>query len=369
MTNTSLETSEHDEVAKAMRLRPEPPKVMRLSRKALLTGGCVVAICTAAVLAFALRAPTKPVPPQELYRPATTVSSTVGDLPKDYTGPRLGPPLPGDLGRPILAAGQEQEWARTQDPATPSSIQSAQADAAQAAQQRREQARATQEAALTSGLFAPSSSRSTASATRDGGSSAEDPAPDEAPSASADLWPGTIITAALITGLRSDLPGPVLGQVAEDVLDSRTGRTVVIPRGSRLIGVAESEVAYGQSRLRIVWTRLVTPQGRIVDLAGAEASDPSGYAGLEDQIDNRWGERLRAAGLTTLLSISAAATEGDDEDRIVRALRDGSGRAVDQVGRGVLDRSLSVPPRLTVRPGYAFRIILTESLSLPSQGD
>ena len=182
------------------------------------------------------------------------------------------------------------------------------------------------------------------------------------------LWPGTVISAALVTGLRSDLLGPALGQVVEDVLDSRTGGRVIIPRGARLIGAYDTQVGQGQSRLKIVWSRLILPDGRSVPLDDAAASDPHGYAGLEDGVDNRWGERWRVAGLTTLLSVSAAAADGDDDDRLIRALRDGVGSNVDQVGRGVLSQGLSLPPRLTVRPGFAFSIILTAPLSVAASG-
>lgn len=352
-----------DDVVKAMRLRPAPPEVMRLSRKAVWIGGGVAALAGSLIFAVALRAPSRAMPPQDLYRPAAAPSEAVSALPKDYAGPRLGPPLPGDLGRPILTAGQADDWSPANREDAPSRPSAAETETAQTARQRREQ---IAQAALTSGLFLQAARNiPTADAAASGEAA---PVVSTAPTSPV-LWPGVIIPGVLITGLRSDLPGAVLGQVAEDVRDSATGRRIVIPRGSRLIGAYDAEVAYGQSRLRIVWTRLVTPDGRNLGLTGAEASDPAGYAGLEDRIDNRWGERLRTASLTTLLSISTAATEGDDDDRIVRALRVGAGRSIDQVGRDSLNRGLAVPPRLTVRPGSPFHIILTDGLSLPSEGD
>ena len=355
-----------EDVVKAMRLRPAPPEVMRLSRKAVWIGGGAAALAGSLVFAFALRAPSRASPPQDLYRPAAAPSEAVSALPEDYAGPQLGPPLPGDLGRPILAAGQADDWSPIDRVNAPSRPSTAETEAAQTARRRREQMAQAREAALTSGLFLQAARNIP---TADAAASDEAaPVASTAPT-SAVLWPGVIITGVLITGLRSDLPGAVLGQVAEDVHDSATGQRIVIPRGSRLIGAYDAEVAYGQSRLRIVWTRLVTPDGRSLGLTGAEASDPAGYAGLEDRVDNRWGERLRTAGLTTLLSISTAATEGDDADRIVRALREGAGRSIDQVGRDGLNRGLAVPPRLTVRPGSPFHIILTDGLSLPSEGD
>jgi type IV secretory pathway VirB10-like protein len=356
-----------EDVVKAMRLRPAPPEVMRLSRKAVWIGGGVAALAGSLIFAVALRAPSRATPPQDLYRPAAAPYEAVSALPKDYAGPRLGPPLPGDLGRPILAAGQADDWSPGDRVDAPSRPSQAETETAQADLRRREQATQARETALTSGLFLQAFR--TPPATDGAASGGATPMASATASAAPALWPGVIIPGVLITGLRSDLPGAVLGQVAEDVRDSATGRRIVIPRGSRLIGAYDAEVAYGQSRLRIVWTRLVTPEGRSLGLTGAEASDPAGYAALEDQVDNRWGERLRTAGLTTLLSISTAATEGDDDDRIVRAVREGAGRSIDQVGRDGLNRGLAVPPRLTVRPGSPFHIILTDGLSLPSEGD
>ncbi|MFN7106853.1 MAG: TrbI/VirB10 family protein [Brevundimonas sp.] len=376
MTAPASGDAEGEDVAGAMRLRADPPKVMRLSRKALFIGGGILGIAGGGLLIFALRGAAPPAPPKELYRPATASSEALNALPADYAGPRLGPPLPGDLGRPILAAGQAEAWSQGAQGAAGSTPSRDEDAAVRLAGQRREQERQARDAALASSLFVRAESRTepgpqvgdrddaTTTATRTVMES--EPASEVA---GPGLWPGAVIAGALITGLRSDLPGPVLGQVTEDVRDSRSGETVVIPRGSRLIGAYDAEIAEGQARVRIVWSRLITPDGRTLVLSGAEASDAAGYAGLQDRVDNRWGERLRAAGLTTLLSISTAATEGDADDRIIRALRDGAARGVDLVGREVVTRGLSLPPRLTVRPGYPFHIILTEGLTLPPQGD
>ncbi|MBX9615920.1 MAG: TrbI/VirB10 family protein [Caulobacteraceae bacterium] len=180
---------------------------------------------------------------------------------------------------------------------------------------------------------------------------------------------GAVIEASLLTGVRSDLPGPVLGQITADVHDTRTGRRLLVPKGSRLIGTHTSQVAQGQSRLQVLWTRIILPNGRSIPLEDQAASDPQGYSGLEDRTDQRWGERLRSAALTTLLAVSAAAVDADEEDRLARAIRDGASGGVDALGRGLVERGLSIPPRLTIRPGFAFRIVLTQDLDLQPYGD
>ena len=183
------------------------------------------------------------------------------------------------------------------------------------------------------------------------------------------LLTGAVIEASLVTGIRSDLAGPVLGQITADVHDTRTGRTILVPKGSRLIGAHTAQVAQGQSRMQVVWTRIILPSGRSILLEDQMASDPQGYAGLEDRTDQRWGEQLRSAALTTLLAVSSAAVEMDEADRIARAIRDGTSDGVDALGRGLVERGLSIPPRLTIRPGFAFLIILTHDLDLPPYGD
>ena len=97
---------------------------------------------------------------------------------------------------------------------------------------------------------------------------------------------GTLIAGALLTGIRSDLPGQITGQVIENVYDSPTGRYLLIPQGAKLIGIYDSQVTFGQSRVLLVWTRLIMPNGRSVGLERQPGTDPQGYSGLEDGVDN-----------------------------------------------------------------------------------
>ena len=101
---------------------------------------------------------------------------------------------------------------------------------------------------------------------------------------------GTVIPAALITGIRSDIPGQITAQVTENIYDTPTGRTRLIPQGARLIGVYDSQVAFGQSRVLLVWTRLIMPNGRSIVLERQQGADAGGYSGLEDEVDNHWGD-------------------------------------------------------------------------------
>jgi type IV secretion system protein VirB10 len=178
------------------------------------------------------------------------------------------------------------------------------------------------------------------------------------------LQAGSVIPAALITGLRSDLPGEVTAQVTEDVYDSPTGRILLIPQGARLIGQYDAQVAFGQSRALLVWNRLIMPNGRSIVLERQPGTDPEGYAGLEDHVDNHWGTLFEAAVLSTLLSIGSEAGANNNENALAQALRQGSSQGLSQVGEQVVGRSLNVQPTITIRPGFPVRVLVTHDLVL-----
>jgi type IV secretion system protein TrbI len=178
------------------------------------------------------------------------------------------------------------------------------------------------------------------------------------------LQAGSVIPAALITGLRSDLPGEVTAQVTEDVYDTPTGKILLIRQGARLIGQYDAQVAFGQSRALLIWNRLIMPNGRSIVLERQPGTDPEGYAGLEDQVDNHWGMLFEAAVLTTLLGIGPEAGANNNENALVQALRQGSSQGFSQVGEQVVGRSLNVQPTITIRPGFPVRVLVTHDLVL-----
>jgi type IV secretion system protein TrbI len=364
-----------------MRLRPGRPPVTRLSRKVLIALGLVAAVSIAAALFFALE-PHRNTPGSELYN--TNNRSTpdgLANLPRDYSGlprnaPQLGPPLPGDLGRPILNAGA---------PAT--------------APPDPEQQRIAQEkeAARTSHLFATTNTRQLAAAAAPGAATAPDgrmslavagssdlTSPDhniaflngavdrrtvsldriQAPASPYILQAGAVIPAALVTGLPSDLPGQVTAQVTEDVYDSPTGKIRLIPQGARLVGQYDAQIAFGQSRALLIWHRLIMPNGRSIVLERQPGDDAEGYAGLEDEVDNHWGMLFKAAILSTVLSVGSEAGASGNENQLIQALRQGASDSISQTGRQVVQRSLSIQPTITIRPGFPVRVLVTRDLVL-----
>jgi type IV secretion system protein VirB10 len=115
---------------------------------------------------------------------------------------------------------------------------------------------------------------------------------------------GTTIRGVLETAVQSDLPGMVRAVVAENVW-SFDGRRILIPSGSRLVGEYKSGIAQGQTRVFIVWTRLLRSDGVSVQL-GSNGADELGRAGNAGFVDNHYVERFGAA---ILLSVVGGAAQ------------------------------------------------------------
>ena len=397
-TATTDRTETPRDTSAAFRLRPERPSVMRLSRRALATLAGVSAVALGGALVFALQGSHPKAPSEELY--ATdhrTTADGLARLPGDYGGlprsvPQLGPPLPGDLGRPMLAAG-------TPPPPMATGAGSPPDPARQQAEQRRQRVAQELDAARTSRLFASEARTAqpsvgpgasalgldrTGTPVSDGSQPSQPSGGDRklaflngavdrnavsgerlaAPASPYTLQAGAVIAAAMITGLRSDLPGQIAAQVTENVYDGPTGRTLLIPQGSRLVGQYDAQVSFGQSRALLVWTRLILPNGRSIVLERQPGADPEGYAGLQDRVDNHWGQLFRAAVLSTLLSVGSEAGTSSNENDLSQALRRGASDSISQTGRQVVGRSLDIQPTITVRPGLPVRVIVTRDLIL-----
>ncbi|MEY9181348.1 TrbI/VirB10 family protein [Bradyrhizobium sp. USDA 313] len=375
-----------------LRLRGERPRVTRLSRKVLIGVGAVSALAVAGALGYALQTGNKPQTGQELLSTQNGPSAEgLAGLPKDYTGlprqaPPLGPPLPGDLGKPILNAGAAPKtMAATSDPETQHRSQEI-----EAARVSRLFAQTAQQPQSTGKLIpnAPAGTATTAAATPpvDAGSAqnmqdrkmafltaATDKrtvSPDrlEAKASPYVVQAGTVIPAALITGIRSDLPGQVTAQITEAVYDSPSGKYLLVPQGAKLIGQYDSSVAFGQSRILLIWTRIIMPDGNSIVLERQPGADTGGYAGLEDEVDNHWGMLFKAAVLSTMLSVGAEAGTSQNENNLVQAIRSGASNSISQTGQQIVQRQLNIQPTLTIRPGFPVRVIVTRDLVLAPYG-
>ena len=374
-----------DDGAQALRLRAEHPRITRLSRKVLAGGSALALLLISGAVLWALRSnrPHSPAPDELYSTDHHNVADGLTTLPQDYAGisrdvPRLGPASPGDLGRHIATAGRPSssrsaltpnnnvptrkpkrhgpaKYLRRQpQPLTPQHAASQETPTKTASSSDEAFAQNGQDRKL---LFvnAPVDRRTTA--------------PDRLsrPASPFMVQAGTVIPAALITGIRSDLPGQITAQVTENIYDTPTGRARLIPQGTRLIGVYDSQVAAGQSRVLLVWTRLIMPNGRSIILERQPGADAAGYSGLEDEVDNHWGALFKAALLSTLLGVGSelgSTTGTGSNSDVITALRRGSSDSLNQTGQKVVQQNLNIQPTLTIRPGFPVRVIVNRDLVL-----
>ncbi|WP_281198708.1 TrbI/VirB10 family protein [Novosphingobium rosa] len=328
----------------------------------------------------------------------------LANAPKTYGEFRkLGPPLPGDLGPAILAHQQGSTTvAISSSPSQP--------DQALAAQRQRqsEEVRAARESGVMvqsvggdkAGQINAVGTSAPAAAVSADPASASPPArmaldPDHDPGqqqrkadfvANVDkkgdinphtlseptspytLSAGTVIAASLITGINSDLPGMVSAQVTQNAYDTATGRYLLLPQGSRLIGSYDSVVAYGQKRALLVWQRIILPDGSSVRIDNVPASDASGYAGLADKVDFHSWQLIKGVVLSSLLGVGTQLSFGSNESDLLRAIRESTQQSAGRAGDQIVTRALNVQPTITVRPGWPLRVVVHKDIVMRPWG-
>ncbi|KEQ53254.1 TrbI/VirB10 family protein [Sphingobium chlorophenolicum] len=374
-------------------LRAQPVRAIRFKRGAIVGIAALGSAGLVATAWIALRPAALHLAGQadDQTIAAKPPADTLGALPGSYADvPKLGPALPGDLGRPILDHQRAMATETTGGDA---------ARADQAAATERDRRAAELRVARESGLLVQSGNRAgpavNAEAPQTSPPAAADTArlaidPDRDPNAQqrkADfvaardnggdvnagrltppaspnmLSAGSLIAASLITGLRSDLPGLIIAQVTERVFDSATGRILLIPQGARLIGSYDSVVAFGQRRALIVWQRIILPDGSSVRLDNVPATDPAGYAGLADKVDFHTWTLLKGVAISTLLGVGANLTFSGESD-LVQAIRESTQQNVSRAGDQITSRNLQIQPTITIRPGAPVRLIVHRDLIL-----
>jgi type IV secretory pathway VirB10-like protein len=187
------------------------------------------------------------------------------------------------------------------------------------------------------------------------------------------LRAGFVIPAVLLSGVNSEVPGTIIAQVAQDVYDNATGSDLLIPQGARLIGSYSANVQYGQSRLFVVWQRIVFPDGRALDIGAEPGTDSAGFAGFKDRVDSHW---VRIFGSAVLMSaISAGISYSQDRyngngnyyqpPRFGDELSQAVGQQFGQAAAKLLEKNLDIAPTLTIRPGYRFSVLLIRDFVFP----
>ncbi len=382
-----------------MALRASPRPVTRLNRRMLaVLAGTLGAVVLGGTLWSLQSHKRERNAAAELYNvDRVSHAENLDQLPKDYSKvpvaakpvPVLGEPLPGDLGPAIVAqrnAGAPAQAGRTVQPGdadeaahsgvffrsgavkAAASPTTAMPESVSGNQPFNPMAPAAASAQPTDPTAVQNRQDQKQAFVANGGDTAtRNPASLQLPASPYQVMAGTIIPAALVTGINSDLPGQVIANVTEAVYDTATGRFLLIPQGSRLIGRYDSQVSFGQRRVLLVWTRLILPDTSSISLDRLPGIDPAGYAGLEDGVDWHWDRILAGAALSTLLGVGAELAAPDrtgSDSKIIIATRQSGQDTVNQVGQEITKRNVSIQPTLTIRPGFPMRVMVNKDLIL-----
>lgn len=348
-------------VAPDLSIRARAPSPLRLSRTVLLTGATIVASIVTLAVFYGLTEQPRP-------RGVAAEAAAAGGPPESIRSAAAQYDA-GDLGARSLEPPQDRLWG---DHAPP---RAAELDAPQdpvwrgggAGPARRETALSASEApdpqtlARAAPILFPSADRARDSVRTD---DTRLEAKLEPPRSRYELVAGSVVPAALVTALNSDLPGVVIAQVTANVYDSVSGDHLLIPQGARLLGEYRAAPAYGERRLLLIWNRLVFPNGWSISLRGMPGTDPSGASGVRDRTDNHLGRLAGAVGLSAVVSVVADTAQGDDPGDFGQSVGDAAAAEAARTGGRIIDRELEVRPTLRVRAGASVRVLVNRDIQL-----
>lgn len=195
----------------------------------------------------------------------------------------------------------------------------------------------------------------------------------QAPHSPYELRAGFVIPAMLVSGINSDLPGQIIGQVTQSVYDTATGKYLLVPQGARLVGSYSSEVAYGQARVLVAWQRIIFPDGKAMDIGAMPGADGLGYSGLSDKVNNHYvrvfGSALLMSGVVAGISLSQDQNNsggfggGNQRESASSAMSEALGQQLGQVTAQMISKNMSIAPTLEIRPGFRFNVMVTKDLT------
>ena len=203
------------------------------------------------------------------------------------------------------------------------------------------------------------------------------------------IMAGNAIPAVLQTQIVSDLPGTIVARVARDVYDSISGKSLLIPRGSTLIGVYNSQTVYGDSSVQVKFVRLMRPDGSSIILPNQPGMNASGVSGLSGTVDNHWGQLVWAAALTTLFNVPAVAAQVATQQNSTVCIKDENGntnctpnygqvaqsavlqslgQTAQQIGGKMTDQAMNIKPTINIPSGKMFSVLVTKDIYIPPYG-
>ncbi len=181
---------------------------------------------------------------------------------------------------------------------------------------------------------------------------------------------GSIIPITIITSINSNLPGDIVGQVNRSVYDSVTGNFLLIPAGSKVVGNYDSNVAWGQRRVLVVWNRLLLPNGDSINLEGMQGIDLLGHAGYNDKIDLHIGEIIGVTLASTILNIgqgqlSTFSSQQSNQylQSLTNALTSSASNTTGIINK-IANKIINMQPTLKIRSGKRANIFVGKDLIL-----
>jgi type IV secretory pathway VirB10-like protein len=380
-------------------LRSAPRPVTRFKRKVVgaALGGIAIAVFVAAWMALGRGGHHAAATGQELYNiDRQPKADGLSSLPSGYDKvppPALGAPLPGDLGRaelrarqglgvPTVGTASENDTARAEElrlaqlsrqaneggiffssSTAHGSAGGAMANAVGLPPSLPDMSQPSAGLALDPGRDPSDAGRKLDFVHATDGQSVYNPHQIQDPVSPYEVMAGTLISASLITGLDSDLPGLVVAQVTQNVFDTVSGKILLIPQGSRLVGTYDSVVAFGQSRALLVWQRIIMPDGSSIQIDNLPATDSAGYSGLEDQVDFHTWALIKGVAISTLLGVGSQLAISGQSD-LMLSIRNSTQDSVNQAGQQITQKNLNIQPTIKVRPGWPLRVIVHKDIVL-----
>jgi type IV secretion system protein VirB10 len=182
-----------------------------------------------------------------------------------------------------------------------------------------------------------------------------------APLGACEIKAGWEIPAVLEQSLNSDLPGDIKALISSNVFDTATGRYLLIPQGSRLIGKYDSRISYGQDGVQVVWDRIIFPDASSVDIKGMVGLDAHGNSGLRYDVDHHYKRLFGFAALTSAFSAAFDLSQRNTQSALTYpSVSDTAsaavGREMSQTGEMITRRNLNVQPTIKVPAGYKFTV-------------
>lgn len=193
----------------------------------------------------------------------------------------------------------------------------------------------------------------------------------ENPNSRYELRAGAVIPGVMVSGISSELPGQIIGQVSQNVYDTATGKYLLVPQGTKLVGLYSSDVSFGQNSVLVAWQRLVFPDGKALDIGSMPGADSAGYGGFRDQVDHHYariyGSALLMSGIVAGITYSQNVNQpnqiGFNQPTAGNVLSQALGQQLGEVTSQLVSKNLNVSPTIHVRPGYRFNVIVVKDLT------